>query len=500
MPHLPPLTIGAAIALATAVPSSAQPPGGATPTCAVAVQAGGPTDAHSLHVEANLRPPVIAPGERPFTLAERMRAYGVPGLSVAVIQGGRLAWARGWGVRDASSCAPVTPETAFQAASISKVATALLALRLAEHGKLALDRDINLSLRSWKLPQDPALAPRGVTLRQLLSHTAGLGVHGFPGYPSGTALPSVVQILDGAPPANTDKVRSVLPAGSQWTYSGGGYVVTQLALADVSGMPFPTLAERELLRPLGMTRSGFAQPPSRALRANIALAHVNGAPIEGGYHVYPELGPAGLWASASDLARLLIDIQAAAAGADGRRLSPPMAREMLAEVRNNWGLGPMVQGEGAARRFGHDGLNEGFQSMMVSFVARGDGVVLLTNGGDGRRLMDEVVRAIASEYGWTDLAAPPAEERQLTPDEITRAAGRFEGPGLAVVFLARPDGLYADTGGPRAERLRAISPTRFRSDERGLIIQFADDRSSLDIVEGGPPLRLVRAGEAAAAP
>lgn len=462
------------------------------PNCAVpAAAAGGPSNAHTRYVEANLHLPVIQPGEKPHSLAERMRTYDVPGISVAVIHRGKLDWARGWGVRDAATCAPVTPDTAFQAASISKVATAMIALRLVEQGKLALDQDINQFLRSWQLPRDPKRAPDGVTLRQLLSHTAGLGVHGFAGYLPDATLPTPVQILDGEPPANSGAVRSTQPAGAQWTYSGGGYVLTQLALSEMGGMPFAELAQRELLRPLGMTRSAYAQPPSAAIRADMAFAHAQGRPIPGNYHVYPELGPAGLWTNAGDLARLMIDVQASAAGKKGHSLSPAMAREMLTPILGNWGLGPMVYSDGS-RRFGHDGLNEGFQSFMIAYVDKGEGVVVLTNGGQGRRLIDEVVRAIATDYGWKDIAAPAVEEKMLTRAQLAQVAGTFEGAGLSVALEARPDGLFANTGGASAERLVALSATRFRSDMMGLVVQFAPDYSSFDIVEGGPPITFVR--------
>lgn len=455
--------------------------------------AGGASNAHTRNIEANLQPPVIKAGDKPFSLAERMRLYDVPGLSVAVIHDGKVEWAHGWGVRDTASCAAVTPETAFQAASISKVATAMLALRLVEQGKIGLDRNINDALRSWKLPSDPKLAPHGITLRQLLSHTAGLGVHGFAGYLPDAPLPTPVQILDGVAPGNSGAVRSVLPAGAQFEYSGGGYVVTQLALSDVSGMPFAELAEREVLRPLGMTRSAYAQPPSPAIRANMAFGHANGSPIPGNYHVYPELGPAGLWTTAGDLARLLIDIQASAAGKKGHRLSPAMARQMLAPVTDNWGLGVALYTNGVTR-FGHDGVNEGFQSFMIAYAGKGDGIVALTNGGQGRRLMDEVVRAIATDYGWPDIAAPAAVEKTVPLAELARANGRFVGGGLDVVIEARPDGLYANAGSPVPERLLTLSATRFRSESLGVTAEFAPDFSSLTFIEGGPPMKLVRSG------
>ncbi|WP_294322190.1 serine hydrolase domain-containing protein [uncultured Sphingomonas sp.] len=452
---------------------------------------GGPVDARVRRIMANLRLPVQVPGERASTLGERMRAYGVPGVSVAVIHRGRIAWARGWGVRDAATCAPVTPDTMFQAASISKVVTAMLALRLVEQGKIALDNDINTALRSWHLPPDAKLAPRGVTLRQLLSHTAGLGVHGFAGYATGAPLPSTVQILEGSSPANSEAVRSTLPAGGQWRYSGGGYVVTQLALSDVSGLSFARLADRDILRPLRMAHSTFSLTSAPTIHSDLAFGHANGQPIAGNYHVYPELGPAGLWTTARDLARLLIDVQASAQGRPGHRLSPAMTATMLTPVRGNWGLGPMLYTDGA-RRFGHDGVNEGYQSSMVAYADRGDGIAILTNGGQGRRLMDEIVRAVATEYGWSEIAAPAATEQQLSAAALSKRAGRFDGGDLSVTFEARKDGLYAHTGGPAPERLIALPGDRFFTAGMGIVIRFAPDADHFDIIEGGPPIRFER--------
>lgn len=460
---------------------------------APSIALGGPSNAHTAYVETRLRPAVIKPGDPPITLAEEMRRYDVPGISVAVIHEGKIVWARGWGLRDLESCAPVTPNTAFQAASISKVITAMTALRLVEQGKIGLDRNINAALRSWQLPKDDKLAPNGVTLRQLLSHTAGLGVHGFDnGYRPGEPLPSTVQILDGAPPAGGPPVRSVLPAGSQFEYSGGGYMVTQLALSDVSGLSFTDLTQREVLGPLGMTRSAFAMPPSPEIRADMAFGSAWGKTIAGNYVVLPQLAAAGLWTSAGDLARLLIDLQASAAGQMGHRLSPTMTREMMTPVKDNWGLGLALYPDDAPR-FGHDGVNPGFESFMIAYAHKGEGIVVLTNGGDGRRLTADVVRAIATDYGWPEIAAPATEEKTLTLAQLSKANGHFEGGGLKVDFEARPEGLFARlVGAPDFERLIALSPIRFRSESMGLTCQFAPDFSSCTIVEGGPPMKLIR--------
>jgi CubicO group peptidase (beta-lactamase class C family) len=470
----------------------------AAPHCAFpSAKLGGPVNAHTRFVERNLLPAMVDADTKPFELKDRMRAYGVPGVGVAVIHKGKLEWARGWGVRDANSCAPVTAETDFQAASISKVVTALTALRLVERGRLNLDKDINDYLTSWKLPRDEKLAPKSVTLRELLSHTAGLNVWGFPGYAVGARIPTPVQVLNGAAPANTEAVKVVLPTEQQWQYSGGGYVITQLALSDVTGESFEKLVEQEVLHPVGMRRSAFAQPPSAAILSNAAMGHYwTDKVVPGGYHIYPELGPAGLWTTPTDLARLLMDLQASANGRHSKLLSPKMTAEMLTPIKGDWGLGAELSGTGAGQRFGHDGVNEGFQSRMMAYVHRGDGIIVMTNGG-GRRLADEIIRAVAKDYGWTELASKPIVEAQLSQDALARLAGRYDGAGVSVNLDLKDAHLVTQTGGPDLERLIALTPERFESDISGIVIEFQKGQdgavSGFRIVENGPPMSFTRA-------
>ena len=205
-------------------------------------------------------------------LAERMEHYHVPGVSVAVIHAGRVEWARGYGKRDVESGAPVTAETLFQAASLSKGVAASVAMRLVEQGKLSLDEDVNAKLRSWKVPDNEFTKTEKVTLRRLLSHNAGLTVHGFPGYAQGAAMPALVQLLDGKPPANTAAVRVTKAPGSGFSYSGGGYEVMQLLLEDVTGRHFEDLARELILDPLGMKLSAYEQPLGEERARNAASA------------------------------------------------------------------------------------------------------------------------------------------------------------------------------------------------------------------------------------
>jgi CubicO group peptidase (beta-lactamase class C family) len=256
---------------------------------------------------ADLRPhgPRRPPLRGVSTLDDRMRELCTPGVSLAVIETFEVAWARGFGVRRVGESAAVQPDTPFQTGSISKAAFALAVMRLCQDKRIDLDADIRTDLKSWQIPAgDDGWRPR-INLRQLLSHTAGTTVHGFPGYPAGGTWPSLAQILDGVPPANTPPVFVDLVPGLQFRYSGGGTTIAQLAVTDVVGSAFPELMRELVLAPLKMEDSSFEQPPSSKLADRAAVGHpLNGVPTLGRWHVYPEMAAAGLWSTAGDLARL----------------------------------------------------------------------------------------------------------------------------------------------------------------------------------------------------
>src|SRR5580658_272790 len=276
-----------------------------------------PEDARIGRIERGLLPAAIIRGQPlpVMTLADRMKYYSVPGLSIAFFEHGQVAWARGYGLADVAADKPVTPATLFQAASDSKSVTALAALRLVQERKLNLDEDVNVKLKSWKVPDNEFTKNEKVTLRRLLSHTAGVTVGGFAGYKAGDPLPTTVQILNGEKPANNEAVRVARTPGKEFRYSGGGYVVVQLLLMDVTGKSFPALMHDLVFQPLGMTHSTFGEPLPRRLWPNAALPYdAHGEPIQGGWHTYPEMAPAGLWTTPSDLARFANEIEKSYSG------------------------------------------------------------------------------------------------------------------------------------------------------------------------------------------
>ncbi len=262
-------------------------------------------------------------GWDPYSLQQLMERFGVPGLSLAVIKDGRIDIAKAYGQADVTAKSPVTPETAFQAASISKPVTAFAVMRLVEAGKLSLDENVNRYLKSWKVPENEFTRDRPVTLRALLSHTSGTGDgFGFPGYHPSSERPTLVQILNGDKPSNIGRVFWERPPFTAFKYSGGGTVVVQLLLTDALGKPFHEVMRELVLDPVGMTNSTYEQPLPAQRDANAARAHDGrGRAMDAKWHVYPEQAPAGLWTTPTDLAKLAIELQKALA----RRLEDSVA-------------------------------------------------------------------------------------------------------------------------------------------------------------------------------
>jgi CubicO group peptidase (beta-lactamase class C family) len=381
-----------------------------------------PDSVHLARAVAALRPAVEIQGrpEQRWSLAERMAHYKVPGISVAIISGGKIVWAGGFGVKEVGTNDSVTASTLFQAASISKPVTATGMLRLVSQGKLALDTNVNRYLKSWQLPDNKFTTTEKVTLRRIASHSAGLTVHGFPGYEAGTPVPSVVQVLNGTKPANTAAVRVDTFPGAISRYSGGGTTIEQLVMTDVTGEQFPALMKRLVLDPAGMTSSTYEQPLPESRWPEAAKAYRgDGTMVKGQFHTYPEMAPAGLWTTPTDLARWALAIAAARAGADTTLLPRAMVDQMLTVQKGTFGIGPSVEGSGRAFRFGHGGANEGYRANLLYYPEAGVGIAVMTNSDVGDDLFSELQYAIAAEYDWPDFA--PTKIRAVVRDSASQA-------------------------------------------------------------------------------
>lgn len=419
---------------------------------------------HIQHVTSGLVGAVVIKGDEhgTHTLAERMKELNVPGVSVAVLHNGKIEWARGFGVLELGGKA-VDAETMFQAGSISKPVAAMAALRLVQEGKLSLDEDINTYLTSWKLPADPVTGGKPVTLRELLTHTAGITVHGFPGYATTEKVPTLVEVLNGEKPANTPPIRSEAAPGAQWKYSGGGFTIMQQAAIDVTKEPFAKLLHDTVLKPIGMTRSTYEQPLPENLRANAAVPYEGeGKPVAGGAHTYPERAAAGLWTTPTDILKYAIEVEGSLAGKANHVLNQQMTEQMLTRGKGNWGLGIEIGGADANPYFTHGGVNEGFQADFVAYEKNGEGAAVMTNSANGIQLADEVLRSVAAEYNWPDWH--PTVRTAIKVDEKTLASyvGTYAlAPNFDVVVTLENGQLMTQATGQDKFPIYAETETKF---------------------------------------
>jgi CubicO group peptidase (beta-lactamase class C family) len=351
----------------------------------------------AIEHELEIRPPNEEPTGH-LSLADAMDILAVASVSIAVIDQNKLALACAFGGN-------ATPATLYQAASLSKLVAAVTALRLVEQERLDLDADIASELRGWHLPPSDLTKGHPVTLRDLLSMTAGIGVPFYTGYEPGEPLPDLNQILDGSPPARSKPVRVERVPGSSYAYSGGSFEVVEALIRDATGESFAKAAEELVLRPAGMADSLFDQPlpPNRLQQAAIGH-HGDGDPLPGGSRLEPALAAAGLWSTPSDLARLLIDLSASYRGELGHLLKPSTALVMFTRQNGGpYGLGAAISGAGKSLVLMKRGQNIGFQCYLLIFPEVGQGMVVMTDSDHGTTLAEALIRRAAAAYRWPPL-------------------------------------------------------------------------------------------------
>jgi len=376
-----------------------------------------------------LRPNVLEYGQphTGWSLKERMEHYKVPGVAVGIIRDGKLIHVEGYGVLKTGGDEKVNADTVFSAGSVSKIATAALTLKMVEKDMLNLDRNVDDYLTSWKTPKSEFAPKTGVTLRMLMSHTAGFNIHGFGDFMPGEDLPTAVQTLNGQAPATHDALKFLFKSGERSKYSGGGITVEQLVISDVSKKSFEETAAQYLFKPMNMKRSTF-QNPLPASHGNIARAHNRmGQPAAEprGWEAMPEMAASGLWISARELGALtamLINSYRE----DGGFIPRHLALDMMTEVSPAWhGLGPRLNGTGSTRIFHHGGANNSYMTLMEGHLATGDGLVVLTNGSNGRGLYTEIRNAVADVMGWEIHKPIIVKPTSIPPQMLSGFAGHY---------------------------------------------------------------------------
>ena len=355
-----------------------------------------------------------------------MQTISVPAVSVAAVVDGKVAWSGAWGVTSTTDPQPVNPSTVFQAGSISKNVAAFCALQLIERGQFGLDDVIDkiAGRRLLRTVDDTWQAQ--VTVRQLLSHTAGTNNGGYPGY--ATAVhPDGLEVIEGSSRTNTPPVRVVGVPGTRFSYSGGGYVVLQEVIAAATGMTFDRVAAEVLFSAAGMTRSTYAQDIQDPDRAS---GHRDdGTPLEGGFRRYPEMAAAGLWTTATDLARFLTVLMQARRGAADALISPDLSAQMFTpHSEASYGLGIRLSPHPDNEWFGHGGDTQGFEADLLG-TSQGLGLAVMTNADMSVHVINAVRAAIARLHSWPAVPGVVAS--------------------VGIPAPAPPAGCYADADGRR---------------------------------------------------
>jgi CubicO group peptidase (beta-lactamase class C family) len=431
-----------------------------------------------------------------FTLAGKMKSNHINGVSVALIKDYKIEWAKAYGWADSAEQRPVTTNTLFQAGSISKSLNGVGIIKLVQQGKLNLDSDINIYLKSWKFPYDSLSKGKKITIANLLSHTAGLTVHGFDGYEKGAPIPTLIQTLNGEKPANNQAIRSMYEPSLRHQYSGGGTTISQLILQDVTGQPYDTYMWNNVLKPMGMSNSSYTQPPPADKEKLLATGYYNdGTAVKGKYHIYPEQAAAGLWTTPTDLAKYVIETQLSLQGKSNKVLSQESTRLRLTPyIDSSAALGVFIT---KGKYFSHDGSDEGFVAAYVGSMENGTGAVVMANT-DNWSLLQEVINSLATVYNWKDYYTPKVKKVVNVDNEILKSyVGNYRLYRNTFNVTLEKEGLMIRMDSKTKDKIYFTSDTDcFLLEIAGSELQFTKDKvgkvNAFEINDNGYKMRAVK--------
>jgi len=424
-------------------------------------------------VESGLTTRVYIEGDATWSIEERMKHYGIPGVSIAIIHNGKIAWAKGYGVMDTESKAPVTTQTLFQ--TVSQPLTAYGALRLVEQNKVHLNKDINGYLKSWKVPENEFTKKKKVTIKHLLNHSAGIKHHGIGGYSTGSSIPTLLEVLNGIAPAKNDPVVLIKAPEESHYNSAGGYAIVQQMMIDVSGKKFPELMNELVLQPLEMTNSTFNQRLTTEQLMMAATGYLkDGSMVKGKSHTYPAMSTSGLWTTAEDLAKFVINIQQNQKNTSRKGLSKEMTALMLTKspfVEDNYGLGTYVYNIKDETYFGQGKWNRGFFGHMTAHKDKGYGVVVLTNS-TYPAFTSELIRSVALAYKWDDFV-PVHKKMKIEQSLVDEITGRYQANGSIVEVFQKDNLLFTkNILDVNAQELIKVSESSFVRRNSSRLLQF----------------------------
>ncbi|WP_298757900.1 beta-lactamase family protein [uncultured Psychroserpens sp.] len=430
-------------------------------------------------VETGLTTRIHIEGDSTWSIEERMEHYGIPGVSIAVIHHGEIAWTKAYGVVDKESKVPVTEHTLFQAAATSMPVTAYGALRFVEQHKLDLDEDVNSYLKSWKVPENEFNKESKVTIRNLLNHSAGIYPRGTGSYSINEEIPTLVEILNGAFPATNEPITVNKEPGESVRFAYASYVPIQQMMLDVEEKTFPEIMHEFVLQPLEMNNSTFNQSLTKEQLAMAATGYLSdGSMVEGRRHISPSMASSGLWTTAEDYAKFITNVQQTLDGKYTKGLSKDLTELMGTPYgvdNSTWsftlGLGFQLLNRKDEIYLRHHGWNTGFYTEIVAHRDKGYGVVVMTNS-TFPEFNAEVIRSVAQTYNW-DNYVPVYKKMKIEQSLVDEITGRYESDNVTVEVFEKDNLLfYKNILDVEAHELIKVSDSNFVRRNSSRFIQF----------------------------
>ncbi len=433
-----------------------------------------------LQVEQNLASWVEIENAPKWNLQERMIFYKINGLSIAVIKNYKIEWARGYGWADSLENKSVNTSTLFQAASISKSLNGLGILKLVQDKRLDLNNDINNYLHSWKFPYDSISNGKKITISNLLSHTGGINVSGFDGYTKTDSLPTILQILNGGKPANSDGVKSIFEPNLKYKYSGGGTTISQLIIEDITGKSYADYMENNILKPIGMKNSFYTDTSSENKLNLLATGYNGDKEVKMKYHIYPEKAAAGLWTNPTELAKFVIETQKSLLGKSNKILNQEMTKLMLTPyVDNSCALGVFIEDKDGIKYFRHGGVNEGFTSLYFGSVVNGNGAVVMCNSTD-KTILYEIINSIATVYKWQNYYQPVVKKIvKIDNGELSKYVGKYISDGREYTISQDRGNLFLELLGQKWQIYFTSSTDFFMYQAQGINHKFILENNNI---------------------
>lgn len=391
-------------------------------------------------------------------IGEKMKKHDLKGSSMAVFNNYQIVWTAQWGVKASGAPDKIDRSTAFSAASISKPITAIICAILEEKGLIDLEAPISKYLKSWQLPESPFTENGEVNWIHLLSHTAGTNQGTFADFYKDDTIPTIVQSLKGELLPRYDKeIGFLFKPGTYWEYSGGGYVIVQLALQDHFGKSLAELAKEHLFDPLRLQNTTMFQPNEKGFLTNVSKVHNNkGKVIKTGLPITPQVAASGMWSTPIELSKIAIEMQMALRNRGNSVISNSVAKRVT-EIKTlkrsgGWGIGwQRGLGFGNIDWFSHSGSNTGVGGELLGTMENGNGYAILANGERQNRfpvntfIRPEILKAMNWHHPMHKNSVKPVPKDLVDALTSMTYSDFLYGEKLETKIIEQDDTLFLET-------------------------------------------------------